>query len=167
MASPAMFRRFLYALAGVAVVFAGAYFLMTAGNWPEGGVPVTLYYYNPSLDQGPGGIACSEQGLVPVERVIPRSKNPVRDSVKLLLDGELTNEERDRGITTEFPLDEFTLQSADVHDGVATLSFLDPQHASSGGACRVTILRMQVESTVRQFPHVRSIRILPEEIFQP
>ena len=73
------------------------------------GRSIKLYYYNPSLDQGPGGAQCSRNGLVAVDRVIPQTQTPLRDSIALLLRGELTDEEKANGITTEYPLPEVTL----------------------------------------------------------
>ncbi len=71
---------------------------------------VSLYYYNSKLDQDESGnIMCSRQGLVKVQRIVPLTQTPVQDAVKLLLKGELTAEERVSGITTEYPLEGFSL----------------------------------------------------------
>lgn len=133
----------------------------------ETGLAIKLYYYNPALDQGVGGVQCSERGLVAVERVIPQTTTPLRDSIELLLRGELTAEERAQGIETEFPLAGLALQSASITDGVATLTFSDPQNKTVGGACRTGILWHQISATAKQFPTVREVRFMPEELFQP
>lgn len=130
-------------------------------------ISVQLYYYDAALDQGPGGAQCTREGLVAVERSIPQTTTPLRDTLELLLGGELTTQEEERGLTTEFPLTGVTFESVSIEDGVAILAFNDPQHATSGGACRSGILWGQIEETAKQFPSVRSARFMPEELFQP
>lgn len=133
----------------------------------ETGTHIKLYFYNPALDQGPGGVQCSRNGLVAAQRVIPETSTPLADAVKLLLRGELSDEERAQGITTEFPLPGVMLSSAAITNGVATLTFDDPQNKTGGGSCRVAVLWAQIEATAKQFPTVTSVRFAPEELFQP
>ena len=131
------------------------------------GTHIKLYYYNPALDQGPGGTQCSAKGLVAVERTIPKSSTPLKDSIELLIKGELSAAEKAQGITTEFPLSGVTLKSATLASGVATLTFDDPQNKTGGGSCRVSVLRAQIEATAKQFPTVKSVNIAPASTFQP
>jgi hypothetical protein len=133
----------------------------------ETGTRIKLYYYNPALDQGPGGTQCTAKGLVVAERVIPKTSTPLTDALRLLLRGELSEEERVRGLTTEFPLPGVSLANASIANGVATLTFADPNNKTSGGACRAAVLRAQIEATAKQFPSVSSVRIVPEGLFQP
>ena len=129
---------------------------------------VKLYYYHPELDQDEeGNIACSRKGLTAVERTIPLTETPIQDTIKLLLKGDLTEEEKARGIETEYPLAGLSLEGASLKDGVLTLAFSDPQNKTSGGSCRVGILWFQIEETAKQFPEVREVRFLPENLFQP
>jgi len=129
---------------------------------------IKLYYYNYELDKDEwGNIACSRNGLVPVERKIPITKTPIQDTIKLLLSGELTNEERAQGIDTEYPLEGLSLKGASLKDGVLTLEFDDPKNKTVGGSCRVGILWFQIEATAKQFSEVQQVRFLPGEIFQP
>jgi hypothetical protein len=133
----------------------------------ETGIPVKLYYYDPMRDQGAGGAQCSKSGLVAVERVIPQTTTPLKDTVQLLLRGELSDEERAAGITTEFSLPGVSLTDATLTNGIATLTFADPQNKLSGGSCRVAILWAEVEATAKQFPSVVSVHFKPETLFQP
>jgi len=133
----------------------------------ETGMPITLYFYNPALDQGPGGVQCSKNGLVAVERIIPETTMPLTEAIKLLLRGEISDEERADGIESEFPLLGVVLTSAKVKNGVATIIFADPQNKTGGGSCRVAILWAQIEATAKQFPTVQSVQFMPEELFQP
>jgi spore germination protein GerM len=132
---------------------------------------VLLYYYNPEKDKDEqGNIKCSRDGLVPIERQIPVSQTPIKDTIELLLKGKenLTQKELAQGITTEFPLDGFELKSVNLKaDGTLILEFEDPLNKTVGGACRVGILWFQIEATAKQFPQVKQVKFLPEELFQP
>lgn len=130
--------------------------------------PIQLFYYDPNKDADEtGNVLCSRAGLVPVEREIESSR-PIEDTLRLLLEGNITSEERERGVTTEFPLPGVELRSTALDEnGVLTLEFADPQFKTSGGACRAGILWLQIEATAKQFPEVREVRFSPEEFFQP
>lgn len=129
---------------------------------------VSLFYYDPSKDEDKdGNLVCSRQGLVEIRRTIPRTQTPLQDTTKLLLQGNLSYEERQRGITTEFPLEGVSLRSAAINNGVATLTFDDPGNRTGGGSCRVSILWAQVEATAKQFSGINQVRFMPEELFQP
>lgn len=129
---------------------------------------VDLYFYNPDLDKDESGnIACSRNGLVRVTRQIPLTQTPIQDTLRLLLKGELTEEERSQGIETEYPLEGLKIEGASLSDGVLTVEFSDPNNKTVGGSCRVGILWFQIESTAKQFPEVNEVRFLPEELFQP
>ena len=131
----------------------------------------TLYYYNPQLDKDAGGnIQCSSAGLVPVQRFMngtPSDQEMTGLIIKSLLTGQLTEDERYQGITTEFPLAGVELQTYSILDGVLTLTFSDPEQRTSGGACRAAILWAQIEKTALEVPGVTSVRFLPEDLFQP
>jgi hypothetical protein len=135
----------------------------------ETGSTVKLFYYDPLLDriQGTNNLKCSRSGLDPVTRVIPTSTSPIKDTITLLLRGELSNEEKQAGATTEFPLPGFALTGTALKNGVLTLSFVDPQNKTSGGSCRTGILWFQIEATAKQFPGVTQVKFLPTTLFQP
>lgn len=129
---------------------------------------VSLFYYNPALDTDVNGtVLCSEKGLVAVKRVIPDSEFRINATMRALINGELTAEEKTQGITTEFPLAGLTYLGSSRTGGKLQLSFADPQHKTSGGSCRVSVLRAQIEKTAAQFPGVAEVFIDPEELFQP
>ena len=133
---------------------------------PSATTSVSLYYYNPALDQGPGGAQCSSAGLVAVSREVP-SNITVIEVVDLLLKGELTEGERAQGIETEYPLEGLDLTSAVQESEVLTLTFADPQQETSGGACRTGVLWLQIEATAKAFSGASTVRFMPEELFQP
>lgn len=130
---------------------------------------VSLYYYNSAMDKDTSGtILCSNKGLVPVVRTIPVTQTPLQDTLRVLLKGELTASEKALGITTEFPLSGVSLTGASLSSaGALTISMTDPEHTTSGGSCRVQVLRAQIEATVRQFNNVRTVVFSPSTLFQP
>ncbi len=135
---------------------------------PAPQITVKLYYYNPDKDKDTNGnILASRRGLVAVDRQIPVTKTPIQDTIKLLLQGNLTSAERAQGITTEYPLPGVELKSANLKSGVLTLEFADPQNKTGGGSARVGVLWFQIEATAKQFPGVSQVKFKPEELFQP
>lgn len=132
--------------------------------------PVSLYYYNAGKDKDArGNVLCSKQGLAAVPRSIGKTTSTnIADTVRLLLKGELSDAEKQQGISTEFPLAGFELEKAALGaKGGLTLTFKDPQNKTSGGSCRVSVLYAQIEATAKQFPEVKSVKILPAAILQP
>jgi len=102
-----------------------------------------------------------------VQRQLATSNTPIQDTIKLLLRGQLTQQEKDQGFSTEYPLSGFQLNGANLVNGVLKLEFLDPQNKTIGGSCRVSILRKQIEATAKQFPEVTSVLFKPDTLFQP
>lgn len=133
---------------------------------------VKLYYYNPEKDKdSSGNIMCSREGLVAIEREIktaPTIEKVIESTINLLMEGNITPQEKTQGITTEYPLAEVTLTNVSLdQNGELSLTFKDPQNKTSGGSCRVGILWFQIEETAKQFSEVKTVRFIPEELFQP
>lgn len=129
---------------------------------------ISLYYYNSFLDKDENeNIKCSRDGLVEVKREIPITSTPIQDTINLLLIGKITEQEKNQGISTEYPLLGFSLKGASLKNGILTLEFDDPNAKTSGGSCRAGILWFQIEATAKQFSEVEQVRFLPEDIFQP
>tara|TARA_B100000378_G_scaffold275702_1_gene272225 strand:- start:597 stop:1094 length:498 start_codon:yes stop_codon:yes gene_type:complete len=129
---------------------------------------VNLYYYNPELDTVDGSIMCSDAGLVAVERTLTDSQDIIRDTLELLLTGELSNKEMADGVTTEFPLVELEVENITIDEsGLMTLTLSDPTNATVGGSCRVAVLFAQIQATATQFDNISEIEILPADLFQP
>ena len=126
---------------------------------------VSLFYYNTNKDPS---TQCIESAILPVEREIPVTASPVRDTVNLLIQGRLSGAEKSAGFATEFPLEGFSLKSANLKSGgMLTLEFADPLNKTGGGACQVSLLRWQIEKTALQFPNVKTVKIIPDYLFQP
>ena len=83
------------------------------------------------------------------------------------MQGQLIQTEKSQGISTEYPLPVVALKSANLKSGVLTLEFSDPQNKTVGVSCRAGILWFQIEATAKQFPEVKSVKFVPEELFQP
>lgn len=132
---------------------------------------ILLYYYNPDLDKDESGnIKCSQDGLVAIEKEISVNQTSIPEVIKLLLKGKenLTSEQVNQGITTEFPLEGFSLIEAILKaDGVLVLNFNDLENKTIGGSCRVNILWLQIEETAKQFSDVKKVEFQPTELFQP
>ena len=134
---------------------------------------ISLFYYNKEEDTDEeGNVMCSDDAVLPVDRTIPVSEitstaRRVAEVIELLLKGEITEEEAGLGFETEFPEPDFVLDSAELTDGVLTLTFPEVAGFTTGGSCRVGLLRAQIEKTALQFDEVEGVEIMPESIFQP
>ena len=114
---------------------------------------IKLYFYDENKDKdASGNVKCSAQGLVATDRSIPLTNTPIQDAVRELFKEILPG---------------VSLAEANLSNGVLTLLISDPQSKTSGGSCRVSILRAQVEATAKQFGGVTEVRYLPPESFQP
>jgi hypothetical protein len=162
------------ALVAIVLVIAYMIWFMPAENGPVNGnnevetQNVLLFYYDPDLDlDDDGNVMCSREGLVSVEREVAATDTLIEDTVRLLMAGDLTEEERERGITTEFPLEGVELEQALLENNSLTLFLSDPQNRTTGGACRTGILWAQIAATGEQFAHVSDVHFEPEDLFQP
>ncbi|MDZ7726279.1 MAG: GerMN domain-containing protein [Candidatus Campbellbacteria bacterium] len=127
---------------------------------------VSLYFYDEKSDTDQdGNVLCSEEAVVPAERSI--AEYTIEKHINLLLDGPTESEVSD-GLSSEFPLEGLTLESADLDDnGTLTLTFSDPQNQTVGGSCRVGLLYSQIRKTAESIERVSEVVIEPEELFQP
>lgn len=126
---------------------------------------ITLYFNNAKAGQNQVDV-CSEQALISVSRKIPVSQTPIQDAIRLLLLGP-TEQEKSQGITSEYPLDGFSLEGASLNNEILTLAFKDLNNQTIGGSCRVGILWLQIKKTAMQFPEVKEVRFIPDLLFQP
>lgn len=126
---------------------------------------IKLYYYNEEHDPN---FDCITEAVISVEREIPITNTPIQDTVKLLIEGKLTVEEKAAGFSTEFPHPDFELLGANLtDDGILTLDFPEVFGFTSGGSCRVGILNAEIEKTVKQFSQVKEVKYTNIGIFQP
>ncbi len=130
---------------------------------------VKVFFYNKKLDvDAQGQIQCSSEAVKGVERIIPGQK-PIQETLAILLKGDIRDQEKEAGFQTEFPHPDFILKSLhlDQNTGLLTLAFSKVPGFTSGGSCRIRLLKAQIEKTAKQFPGVRKVDIEPETLFQP
>lgn len=128
---------------------------------------VEFFYYNAEQDKDEQGqLLCSQEGLVPVSREVAADAS-TQNILEQFLRGELSDEERAAGVTTEFPLERLTLDTVQQQDNTLILTFSDPLNKTSGGSCRASILWAQIEATTKVIKNVEQVQFLPEELFQP
>ncbi|MDD5098426.1 MAG: GerMN domain-containing protein [Candidatus Pacebacteria bacterium] len=126
---------------------------------------VNLYYYKSSDDKE---VSCDNDFVLPVKRDVLEGENMIKDVIELLIQGKLTQEEKNQGFTTEFPNKDFKLNSANLSDkGVLTLNFTEVPGFTTGGSCRMGLLASEIIKTAEQFPQVKEVVIEPESLFQP
>lgn len=131
----------------------------------EDTVEVEVFYTNPELDPWQ-----SCENVFAVKRHVSSDTNVYRAAIEALLDGP-TDDEEEGGYDTSIP-DRAKLKSvaADA-EGAVTADFDGRLDRGVAGSCRVSAIRAQIESTLKQFPEVREVVISvdgeTEDILQP
>ncbi len=128
---------------------------------------VSLFFYDKEKDKSlppEGQISCSQEAIVPVERIV-RGENPALDALDLLFREEERKEESH--LTNELARTGLYLESLSLEDGVLTIEIPEVPGVTSGGSCQMNIYRSQIEKTALQFPEIQEIRFEPESLFQP
>lgn len=139
----------------------------TSGNGSQNGSQtVQLFFYDEAADTDEtGNILCSSDSVLPVSRTI--NDYTIEKHIEAVLNGPNATEE-DSGFSSEYPLDGFELEGAELaEDGTLTLSFSDPNNSTTGGSCRVGLLYAQIVKTAESITGVESVVIEPETLFQP
>ena len=135
---------------------------------PSGKESFSLYYYNLEKDKEiDESIPCSADAVLPVNREVPESMNKPAEALKMLLKGEITEEEESKGFQTEFEPGKLELLSISISDGTATIEFEDDGGFTSGGSCRTGLLAAQIKKTLLQFDTIDKVVFLNEAMFQP
>lgn len=125
---------------------------------------ISLFYYNKLEDSEK---TCDVNYILPVKRCVVESDNQIKDTIELLIKGNLTEEEKAKGFSTEFPNKDFKLLKSNLEDGVLTLEFTEVPGFTTGGICRVKLLGSEIIRTARQFPEVKKVVLEPETLFEP
>lgn len=111
--------------------------------------------------------ACSTE-MFPTERRIPKTAAVGYAALTELLAGPNTKETQESW-STSIPSG-VMVKSLTIVDGIAKVTF--SSNLESGGSCRVSLIRAQIEATLKQFPTVTTVIIstegkTPEESLQP
>ena len=105
-----------------------------------------------------------------VDRAIAATQAPGRAVLELLLKGNLTDEEKAAGFTTNINPG-VQIQKLTIENGVAKVDFSEELEKTVGGSCRVAAIRAQITQTLKQFPTVNEVIISIngriEDILQP
>lgn len=125
---------------------------------------IKLYYYNKNHDPK---FDCLPEAVLPVEREIPKTDTLIQDTINLLIKGEITEQEKSAGFSSEFPNPEFKLLGVALEDKVLTLNFTEAPSFTTGGACRTGLLAAQIIKTAEQFEGVEKVEFGSNELFQP
>lgn len=129
---------------------------------------VKLYYFNEQEDKLlPPEKQASPQSLSPVFRTLPSSDNILKDTISLLLQWALTENEFKDGFTSSFVKVVRLVDSQLDMDGNLSLSFESSPWSSIWWSAFVAILTNSIIKTALQFPQVKNVLLLPEELFQP
>lgn len=126
-------------------------------------VKISLYYQKVNGGEDP----CSLTTVRPVERTIDRTTTPVQTAINMLLQGALTSAEKTAGYKTEFPNEDFKLKGANLKNGTLTLEFTEVPGFTTGGSCRVGLLKEEIVRTAMQFAGVNKVVFKPSTLFQP
>lgn len=131
----------------------------------EGLVPVQVYFGNEI--KNPDFLDCAK--VFPVIRMIPATTSMARAALAELLRGVTTLERKD-GFLTSLN-NSVGINSLTIGNGTARVDFDDRLDFQVGGSCRVTAIRAQIETTLKQFATVKnvviSINSRTEDILQP
>jgi len=108
--------------------------------------------------------------VYPVTRRVAKTEAIGRAALDELLRGVDVTEEKE-GFTSSLNRGS-VIKMLDIKNGTATVRFNDVFQAGVAGSCRVTAIRSQIESTLKQFPTVKRVVIEVEgmptdEVLQP
>jgi hypothetical protein len=123
------------------------------------------YFSNSYKD--PGALACAT--TYAVERRVQRTTAVGAVAINELLNGTTASESKQGFFSSINPGTK--LNSLKIEDGVARVDFSRNLGEGVGGSCKVSAIRSQIESTLKQFPTVKSVVIAiegeTEEVLQP
>ena len=160
----------------------GGFWYCANGEWLQSGYPTDLkpetpcvkqeevktmniFFSNPKRD--PEMLDCSI--VFPVERIVNENEATPERIMKLLLEGPRLEESEDGYISNINP--KAGLKSFELSDGVARIDFTKEMNDGSAGSCKVTAIRSQIETTLKQFTQIAQVIISVEgnadEALQP
>ncbi|MDD5639602.1 MAG: GerMN domain-containing protein [Candidatus Pacebacteria bacterium] len=113
---------------------------------------VKVYFANDNLDKD---VTCSK--VFPVERDVEKTEAIARTALEELFKGVNKKEEADSYRTALNP--GIKINRLVITDGVANVDLSEELDESVGGSCRVSLIRKQIEETLKQFSNVKSVII--------
>ncbi len=129
-----------------------------------GMLKVQSYFSNSQLDPE---ATCEK--VFPVDRIVEKTSAVGRVALEELLKGP-KQIEKGKGYETSINPG-VQINSLTITGGIAKVDFNDALTAGVAGSCRVGMIRLQIEQTLKQFPTVKSVVISvngrTEDILQP
>lgn len=126
---------------------------------------VLVFFTNTERD--PGLMDCSVVYGVP--RTIQKTQAVARAALEQLFRGTSMQEE-DQGFVTNIPA-RVKIQSLTIENGIAKVDLSKDLEEGMGGSCRVTAVRAQIVTTLKQFPTIQEVIISVDgrtkDILQP
>lgn len=125
---------------------------------------VKVFFSNTNLDPE---VTC--QKVFPVEREIEKTLAVSKAAIEELLKG-VTDAEKDNRYQTSINND-VKLNSIKIENKTAYADFNEQLHYQVGGSCRISLIRHQIEQTLKQFSSIDNVVISiygkTEDILQP
>jgi hypothetical protein len=113
---------------------------------------VKVFFNSEKLDPA---VSCTK--VFPVERTVAKSTTIAKTALDELLKGP-TDDEKLQKYSTAINTG-VTVKSVTVVDGVAKADFDSQLGYQVGGSCKVGLIRLQIEQTLKQFPTVKDVQI--------
>lgn len=142
----------IWLLIGVVVGSGGYWLFQQYGSAPTNSDDQTVTILVYFAKSEPTDIA-----IVPVERIIPKTKAVATAAIQELLKGP-TEAEKAEGLTTAINSGT-VLNYVKIDNGVATVDFNDRFDFQMGGSARVMAINQQILKTLTQFSTIKSIKI--------
>lgn len=131
---------------------------------PDSQSQVKVYFNNNKLDST---LSCEQ--VFSVNRTVAKTQAIARAALEELLAGP-TDEEKAAGFDTTINPG-VVINSLSIENGVAKVDFSDELEKAVGGSCRVSLIRKQIEETLKQFSTISQVLISingrTEDILQP
>lgn len=108
-----------------------------------------------------------EKLIIAFDREIEDSgdiEDTISKTLGVLMEGKLRKTEQSSGAGTIFPLYGVELKAVELlPSGELSLTLYDPYFETLGGSCYAGSLASMIEATAKQFPEVKSVKILSVE----
>lgn len=131
----------------------------------ENKMNIKLYYFNETEDLKKADyLPCESSSVLSVERQIAVTQTPIKDTINLLLEGKLTDSEKQQGYKPKAS-GVLKLKSANLKDKKLILDF--ETIGSLGGSCLNNLIWTEISKTAKQFSGVETIEIMPESLLEP
>lgn len=131
----------------------------------ENTIAVNMFFSNNIMDPQ---ISCNK--VFPIERIIPKTNTPAQKALELLLEGNISRDELEKGYRTNINYG-VKINKLTIENNTAKADFSEQLEFETAGSCQTEAIRSQIAETLMQFPSVKdaaiSINGNTEEILQP